>query len=143
VPDDACDFLLLLRRKSNKLESGANVGSVPDDGYGSKRVTTQSELNSDRFSDIHRPLHHSSQTASPEIEADTVHAPYTAAAQMTERNWDAEQNSGMLAEDLMRTRRLDSRVRSDRHGRILLALMVHARAVAGGRGRPDEWGHGF
>jgi hypothetical protein len=55
---------------------------------------------------------------------------------MTERNGDAKRNSGMLAERFIRTVSGESMVKIDRHGSILLALIVHAKAAGGRSGPP-------
>jgi hypothetical protein len=80
VSCDVGDLQPLFGCQAYKFESGAHVGSVPHDGYGCNRLITQSEINGDRFSDIHFPLHDGSQTALAQIEADPVRAPYTPAA---------------------------------------------------------------
>jgi hypothetical protein len=135
VSDHAGDLQTLFRRQPDEFESGTHVGSVPHDGHSSDWLITQLEINGDRFSDIHLPLQQGSQAAFSQIEADAVRAPY-AGAQMTERNGDAKRNSGMLAERFIRTVSGDSRVKIDRHGSILLALIVHAKAAGGRSGPP-------
>jgi hypothetical protein len=92
---------------------------VARDGHGCERLIAQAEINGDRFSDPHFPLHDRSQASLPQIKTHAARALYTALAQVTNGNRNAEQNAGMPPVEFIRTIRFDSSVNIDRHDSIL------------------------
>jgi len=67
------------------------------------------------------PLHDRAQPGLAQIEADPVRRPHPAAAQVTDRDGDAEEDAGIPADKFVRSLRFDHRSNINRHGSILLA----------------------
>src|SRR5581483_2103018 len=113
LADGGRDLQALFGGQADKFEPGAGGGSVAHDGNGCHRLPLQPELNLNGFSNLYISLHNATHTALAQIKADAACSAHATAAQMTDRDGNGEQNSGMVAEEFIHSMRLDSRVGSD------------------------------